>query len=781
MLTAFMLTSVLSIGLSFYESMRMSNFRFEGIYSHAALGGLSYGQLNTLNGLGYVRHVSQAGMVGMAELPHGEIPIFYADADTWRYFQTPVFTNIQGRAAVEENEIMLSRSKLAHMGINEPYVGMEIPLTFTLYRHHGDSHNKTFILSGFYTEFVSIMGSAGTPIFVSEAFAYTHALILPEATQINIIFTNHLRINTFTQRLAQDLNLQESPVTHPALERDVVNIGVMYTAMGIFITFFMFTGFLLVYNVMYVSVSKDVRFYGLLKTLGTTPRQLNRIVNGQVIRLYAIGMPIGLLIAAAVSLVLIPVFVGDISTGTVVSFSPIIYVGGALFTLFTTRIGAFTSARKAARVSPIESTKYAGDISHANDPLPKACHASSCRPHRMAWRNAFRERKRAIIVLISLFMSVTVFTTTITITNIADVDSEVAYFYDFDFILSRIQPLDEDFIQQVAAIEGVASIHPMVTASGMIEELGTGGTIIGVDAAWLEEVDPDIGKRIDLDAFTRGELALRDDWWILFHERNNNAAMHFSRAGRDDLPIGTKAELVLGTTPSCPATTIIIADSLRRIRPIGSIFTSFHVSSGAVSMDMTLIMSVDYLRQRVDDLNVQNLGVSVYPGADLHVRAALDAIMPWGVELTSTYEARQEMQAGMATLLVLGTGLALILGLIGVFNFINVIAVSLIVRKRELATLESIGMSKRQMRAMLRWEGAVYWIIVLVMSMLAGPPIAFGLFNALANSPMFANFAYPILPIAVSYVIIVIICSITPELAYRSISKRSLIERLRDV
>ena len=40
-----------------------------------------------------------------------------------------------------------------------------------------------------------------------------------------------------------------------------------------------FTGYLIIYNVFQISVTNDIRFYGLLKTIGTTPRQLRRIIR----------------------------------------------------------------------------------------------------------------------------------------------------------------------------------------------------------------------------------------------------------------------------------------------------------------------------------------------------------------------------------------------------------------------------------------------------------------------------------------------------------------------
>ena len=46
-----------------------------------------------------------------------------------------------------------------------------------------------------------------------------------------------------------------------------------------------FTGYLIIYNVFQISVTNDIRFYGLLKTIGTTGRQLRRIIRYQALYL----------------------------------------------------------------------------------------------------------------------------------------------------------------------------------------------------------------------------------------------------------------------------------------------------------------------------------------------------------------------------------------------------------------------------------------------------------------------------------------------------------------
>ncbi len=72
-----------------------------------------------------------------------------------------------------------------------------------------------------------------------------------------------------------------------------------------------FTGYLIIYNVFQISVAGDIRFYGLLKTIGTTPRQLRRIIRIQALALSAAGIPIGLVIGWLIGGRLTPVIVAS--------------------------------------------------------------------------------------------------------------------------------------------------------------------------------------------------------------------------------------------------------------------------------------------------------------------------------------------------------------------------------------------------------------------------------------------------------------------------------------
>ncbi len=77
-------------------------------------------------------------------------------------------------------------------------------------------------------------------------------------------------------------------------------------------------------------------------------------------------------------------------------------------------------------------------------------------------------------------------------------------------------------------------------------------------------------------------------------------------------------------------------------------------------------------------------------------------------ESKATYAGEFESVRNMY--LLLGSALSFIVGLVGVLNFFNAILTGITARRRELAVLQSIGMTGRQLRTMLALEGLLYTV-----------------------------------------------------------------------
>ena len=96
-------------------------------------------------------------------------------------------------------------------------------------------------------------------------------------------------------------------------------------------------GYLLIYNVFYISIAQDIRFYGMLKTLGTTARQIRKIVYRKAIKLSLMGIPIGLLLGWPIGRLLLPAIVNMLTDDIriVTTVNPLIFLVAIVFSAIT--------------------------------------------------------------------------------------------------------------------------------------------------------------------------------------------------------------------------------------------------------------------------------------------------------------------------------------------------------------------------------------------------------------------------------------------------------------
>ena len=206
-------------------------------------------------------------------------------------------------------------------------------------------------------------------------------------------------------------------------------------AIAAFLLLVIFTGYLIIYNIFQISVAGDIRFYGLLKTIGTTPRQLKRIIRQQALLLCLIGIPAGLLLGYGIGAVLVPVVLRStqLDAGiTTISTSPVIFLGSMLFALLTVLLSCSKPGKMAAKVSPVEATKY----TDAMQTKKKQRSTRGAKLHQMAFANLGRNKKKTVLVVVSLALSVTLFNALCTFVGGFSMEKYVSAKTCADFIVS---------------------------------------------------------------------------------------------------------------------------------------------------------------------------------------------------------------------------------------------------------------------------------------------------------------------------------------------------------
>lgn len=93
-------------------------------------------------------------------------------------------------------------------------------------------------------------------------------------------------------------------------------------------------GILFIYNVMSISVTKEVRFWGSIMAIGASKKQIVKISVWQMMMLCIIGIPIGIIFSIIISYLIVPMFLSmytDIySKGDAIILYPIVFLMSAL-------------------------------------------------------------------------------------------------------------------------------------------------------------------------------------------------------------------------------------------------------------------------------------------------------------------------------------------------------------------------------------------------------------------------------------------------------------------
>ena len=258
----------------------------------------------------------------------------------WGYVQPEV-----GRMPKSGKEITMDTKALALLGVT-PELGAEITLTYTLTDKNqlGRDVTDTFTLVGWwkYDELLAVHFFNVSEEYAKqiEAMAVEEGME-PFRTDLSVMLPSSLNIEDTLTKIGQDCGYRVGEKVGQL--RIGVNWG--YTATQILDTLdtggilailavlviVTFTGYLVIYNIFQISVAGDIRYYGLLKTIGVTPKQLRRIIRQQALLLSAIGIPIGLGLGYGVGVLAVPIALSTSIMGgkyTTISISPLDFSGG---------------------------------------------------------------------------------------------------------------------------------------------------------------------------------------------------------------------------------------------------------------------------------------------------------------------------------------------------------------------------------------------------------------------------------------------------------------------
>lgn len=818
LMTTIMFTTLFTLAQSMSKNMVEMTFRQTGYDGQASFKSITAEQFSLIAAHPDVAEAGESLVLGLAQnkkLGGKQVEIRWSsDINAEHSFAMPT----TGTMPTAADEIALDTLILDRLGIPHQ-LGETVKLEWRKDLAKDEVTTSTFTLCGFWEGNESVYASMA---WVSREFAdemigdhvadgktsilglHTAQVILHSDRNIEATMENILA-DTGLTGLKFGVNLAYSPEMNATAAQESLP---MY--LGMVLVFL--AGYLIIYNIFQISVTADIQFYGKLKTLGTTTKQIKKLIYGQANRLCVIGIPLGLLLGWLLGMVLVPVLMGRLEGDPVVSANPLIFLGSALFAWLTVTISCLRPARLAGKVSPIEALRMSDAATTSKKKSKRTRNGASITG--MAWANLGRNKKRTVTVICSLTLGLVLLSCFYAKNAAFDMEKYLSELTISDFKLD-----DSSSANQIGGYDP----HGSTLNAELVESVeGLAGLeTIGHQYSHQFELTLDDETVQNIDAFYTQEML--DDWAT--YDPAGSAQIENAKEthkaigvlyGMDGIPLDAITQERYLLSGSYDAEKFASGDYVLVIGPaIDSIEKNAVLPVPTVGSSIELenrtytVMAVVYPLQSVDEGAYEG-GVQdqlcmsfIIPTVtfqqqwpenalrrlffnvdDEHIPAAQEMIDAYtktvdtSLPVTSRKTMAEQYEAETRASAVMGNTISVIIALVGVLNFINSMVTAIVSRKKEFAMIQSVGMTKRQLRKMLICEGLDYAAITLIVSYIVST-LAVGIGVRAMTANEFSTFHFTLMPLMICTPILLVFAVLIPFLCFKNLEKQSIVERLR--
>lgn len=811
-----LLFSVFSLSVGKIETDYLLYMRNAGTAAYTTLERPTQEQSKAISALPYIKETGQMVYIGYTDA----FSCIVLDEDAYEKMQVPAYTDIHGTYPEKENEMMLPIRALSEMNIEKPNIGMKIPIEIEL--DDGTAIEKSFVLSGYYTEYVDPAQSAPNGYF-SKAFLDRLDINLEENTILLIQQNDNIEYESIESKLYDDVKMRDD--YQQFFGGNAMTYQSIYDLTGGFDTAIALTiiiligAYLLLHNVLHISLSREIKRYGLLKTLGTTKAQLRRIVYRQVAKMVFWGCVIGAVAGSSITILIIPKLLSGMyldglgEASAMIAFKPWILLFAVIFGAVVTFGSTAMAMNKVVKMSPIDAAGFQEQVS-GNRKKEIRSTTGGAMAH-MAWRNIFRFRKRFFVTVLSLFLGITVSLAAVVIAKGTDQTNQINYENaDFRVLSNMAAPMageygDDDVFfdpglkKEILELNGITNAD--VTHGGFGRVSVDEETLAMRFANWdfesgttsvpfvVQVLSDDYLKKLmnfaeKENLYIDVEMVRNGEGVIVLHYHNLSKTMTekskntigkpitiYNLDGQETtkMPCGgyldfkKKGLPKFNSTWNGPSIIYFIA-SEKGFQKMGLVDRTFEINFNVRSEVEPLVKTKleNMVKENNKKIENQSLTGNIVDSKFLTMQAKSDIM-----ESAKEYIVSSRIVMG---------ALCLILVVMGVVNYFNVMMTSLLLRRKEFAVMESIGLTRGQLRKMILMEGTYYSLIVSVTTAVLGSGLLLGLSSLMKQRIAYFTFSYPVMEFAICIGLLFLICLAIPAVMFRKVVEDSVIERLRN-
>ena len=841
-LTTFLFTAVLTIGMGASGTLEYSMAKMIGTGADALVQGLSEEQFQQLKENSMFEKVGCWIPVEIMTNTNRRVAeVDYADQTQ---LEIRMLTPRTGSAPQKVNEVLVSANILKDLNIEEK-IGAEIPVELKV-RQSGQVYHFDMVVSGIYdtpnekSESVIVskafleenaemmsdiaLGRVGCGIYTADVVMRDRYMVKDRISEL----VRNIGGNPDDVNAANAVRVAPNPIV--SNESGLM----MWLVAGVFGILFMFCGYLLIYNVFEIAVTNDIRQYGLLRTVGTTSQQIKRLVNRQALYLFLIGTPFGLLFGILLGRSILPaalqMFAVDysgknIEVGTLPYLG--IIAGALLFSGLTVYISTRKSVKKASRVSPIEAIRYVEQ--DAVSIKRKKTNTGAVIP-RMAKANLQRNKRRTVFIVISLTLSIVLLNSVFIFSGSFDEDVYVKTHTKSDFAV---------YNPDIQAAWGDEFGHSCTVSEKSVEEIEQQPGVMNEVRLYRntfedDHIACDWGPSFSIDNRDKYAYVLPDSLnlgWIEYGE-------DYAALTADNLPLGNvygfsenllnKMDIIEGESDVSVLkeklwngnNVILVSHYNDKGELSGGADNTYYfglsvgdtiqfyengtpteeftvIAKAAVtSNEMTLTAGGSNIATDVGGPKIymsENNFKEIYKTPTLY-GFLFDVEEQYQKDMENylmrdtdvSYNSILTLKANVLgiknVVLLVGGMIGAVFALVGLINFINLVMTNIVTRRHEFATMQSIGMTNRQLRKMMISESFSYVLLAGIVGTLAAAALGMTLLRAFVeNGPtsMMMTFQITLLPALIMLILFLALAFIVPVVALRLFNNRSVVERLR--
>ena len=594
-------------------------------------------------------------------------------------------------------------------------------------------------------------------------------------------------LNQMNKSKYSDININSYLIaleTNPISNSGIGSLGIV---VGIVIGIIVFTSIFCIKNSFDISITEKIKQYGMLRSIGATKRQIKRNVFYEATILGLIGIPLGLLLGFIASYIFIIIsnyyLNGSFAEGLklVFSFSWLSVLVAIILGIVTIYFSAFKSAKRASKVSPIDSIRNSANIKINPKKIksPKLIKNIFGIGGEISFKNLKRNKKKYRTTVISIVVSVFVFIALSGFMKLVfqQVDHELEI-SDFNISLSttitnnesynkfiettRLDNIEDYTIFRSSEISFTGNYYNKEYAKflnlAIDENKPTYVSIISIGEEQFKKYVDSLG--LNYNEF-RNKAILVDKEYVSNYNKNNKLTTKYMRAFNFN-----NGDIIDATTDENKTIKIEVG-ATSDVKPFGL---------KGVDIDCLIISDEMF------DANFKSKPLTIYYKSNdaNKLQDDLDDFLKGEDYNINNVDENVKIMGNLFTLVgIFLYGFIIVISLIGITNIFNTITTNMELRKQEFAMLKSVGMTTKEFNRMIRLESLFMGIKSLFFGVPIGIALSYIIYHFLSEESGIP-YKLPIEAILIAIAVVFILISLIMKYSMSKINKQNTIETIRN-